>query len=58
MSRYVRNNASFDLYWKKTTTVATNLDINEPILPHRRKAPCRIDEGSSPTFHETVEDHY
>ena len=54
----LRNNASFDLYWKKTTAAATNLDINEPILPHRRKAPRRIDEGSSPTFHETVEDHY
>ena len=54
----LRNNASFDLYWKKTTAAATNLDINEPILPRRRKAPRRIDEGSSPTFHETVEDHY
>ena len=52
------NNASFDLYWKKTAAAATNLDINEPILPRRQKGPRRIDEGSSPTFHETVEDHY
>ena len=54
----LHNNASFDLYWKKTTAAATNLDINEPILPCCRKAPRWIDEGFSPTFHETVEDHY
>ena len=37
------------------TAAATNLDINEPILPCRRKAPHCIDDGSSP---KTVEDHY
>ena len=54
----LRNKDSFNLYWKNSTAAATNLDIDEPILPRRRKVPCRIDEGSSPTFHETVEDHY
>ena len=54
----LRNNDSFDLYWKRRTVAATNVDINEPILPRCRKAPHRIDEGSTPTFHETVKDHY
>ena len=54
----IRNSASFDQYWKKTTAAASNLDIDEPTLPRRRKAPRRIDEGSTPTFHEKVEDYY
>ena len=54
----LRNNASFDLYWRKTTAAASNLEINEPTLPCRQKPPRRIDEGSTPTFHETVEDYY
>ena len=56
--KFLHNNDSFDLYWKKTTVAATNLDIDEPILPRRHKAPRWIDEGSTPTFHETVKDHY
>ena len=31
----LRNNASFDLYWKKTIAAASNLDVNEPTLPRR-----------------------
>ena len=53
----LRNNANFNLYWKKTTDAAANLNVSEPALPRRRKAPRRFDEGSTPTFHETVEDH-
>ena len=52
------NNASFNLYWKKTTVVASSLDINEPTLPCHQKASCQIDEGSTPTFHEKAEDYY
>ena len=29
----LHNKDSFNLYWKKTTAAATNLDIDEPILP-------------------------
>ena len=27
-------------------------------LPRRRKVPRRLDDGSAPTLHKTVEDHY
>jgi len=54
----LRSDANFHLYWKKTTDAAANLNVDEPALPHRRKASRRFDEGSAPTFHETVEDHY
>lgn len=43
---------------RKTTAAASDLDIDEPTLPRRRKVPRRIDEGSTPTFHEKVEDYY
>jgi len=54
----LRNNVNFNLYWKKTTDAAANLNVSEPALPRCRKAPRRFDEGSTPTFQETVEDHY
>ena len=54
----LRSDTNFHLYWKKTTDVAANLNVDEPALPCRRKAPCQFNEGSAPTFHETVEDHY
>ena len=35
-----------------------NLDINEPTLLYHQKVSCRIDEESTPTLHETVENYY
>ena len=54
----LRNDASFDLFWQKITSSAEHLDIDKPALPRRRKAPRHIDDGSAPTFHTTVEEHY
>ena len=52
----LRNDASFDLFWQKITGSAENLDVDKPALPHRRKAPHRLDDGSAPAFHVTVHD--
>ena len=54
----LRNDSSFDLFWQKVTTSAKELDLDDPALPRCRKAPRRFDDGSIPTFHTTVEDHY
>ena len=54
----LRNDASFDLFWQKITGSAENLDVDKPALPRRRNAPRRLDDGSAPAFHVTVEDHY
>ena len=54
----VRNHASFDLFWQRITTSAEDLHVDKPALPRRRKAPRRLDDGSAPTFHVSVEDHY
>ena len=53
----LRSDASFDLFWQVTAS-AEDLDVNKPALPRRRKIPRRFDDGSAPTFHTTVEDHY
>ena len=52
------NSASFGRYWRKATATTSNLEINEPTLPHCQMAPHQIDEGSTRTFHETVVDYY
>jgi len=54
----VRNDSSFDLFWKRTCTAGEKLDINDPTLPRRRKIPRRLDDGSEQSFPETVEQHY
>ena len=46
------------LFWHKVATSATDLPIDEPTLPRRRKLPRRFDDDSAPTFHVMVEDHY
>ena len=53
----LRNDACFDLFWKKTTASAEEQHINSP-LPRQRKLPRRLDDGSAGSFHETVEEHY
>ena len=54
----LRNDANFDLFWQKITTSAEDLHVDKPALPRRRKVPRRLDDGSAPTLHKTVEDHY
>ena len=54
----LRNDVSFDVFWKKITASAENLDVSKPALPRRHKIPRCFDDGAAPTFHATVEDHY
>ena len=49
----------FDLFWKVLTKKAAQLNIDEPILPRKRRAPRRIEIGESPAeFHGNVISHY
>ena len=49
----------FNSFWKVLTKKTEQLNIDEPILPRRRKAPRRIEIGKSPAkFHSNVIDHY
>ena len=53
-----RNDASFDLFWQKITASAEDLNVDKLALPRCQKAPHHFDDGSAPTFHTTVEEHY
>ena len=35
----VRNDDSFDLFWQKIEKARRSLEVGEPILPRKRKAP-------------------
>lgn len=37
---------------------AEDLNNNKPVLPWHRKVPHHLDDGSAPTFHATVKEHY
>ena len=54
-----RSDSHFDKIWEELLVKADEFDCEEPVLPRRRRAPKRIDEGSSTThFDATPEDMY
>ena len=45
---------SFDLFWEKVNSMASDLDVSDPVLPRRRKVPRRYEEGhASPEYPST-----
>ncbi len=40
----IRGDEQVDLFWTKVTTKAGAIDVGEPALPRRRKAPIRVDD--------------
>ena len=55
-----RNEDSFDLFWNHTLMRQAKMDVNDPVLPHKRKTPTRFEQGSSVTytFFESPKDLY
>lgn len=56
--RGLRTNNSFKLFWANVLDHQTWLEVSEPKLPRKRKAPARIAEGSEPHHHTTPESKY
>ena len=57
----LRTEESFELFWTKVTTMAgsADIDVDEPQLPRRQKAPKRYEDGStSGDFHDTPKAFY
>ena len=55
----LRNQDSFDLFWKKSNDSASKVDVNEPSLPRRRKSPKQFQIGhGEPEFPTSVADLY
>ena len=47
----------FSAFWKKLLLLITSQDVDEPILPHKRKQPCRYEEGKAPYEYDPSPTH-
>ena len=54
----IHNDESFDLFWQRIVLFQQDLEVNEPAIPRRRKAPKRYETGSEGFFHETPKELY
>ena len=55
----VHSDDSFDLFWQKVSTKASELDIGDPELPRHRRLPRRLDDGlSAGDFHDDPRSFY
>ena len=55
----IRSEQCFDLFWEKVNRMAADVDVNDPVLPRKRKVPQRFEEGSAaPEFHSTPKNLY
>ena len=46
-----RSDDHFDLFWSKTLSIQG--DVNDPVLPRRRRAPARYSTGTGESYHPT-----
>ena len=44
----IRGDDKFELFWEKVRRMAAELDVSEPQLPRKRKAPIRYESGTAP----------
>ena len=54
--RTKRTDAEFDKFWNQLISEVSQLDVEEPTLPRKRKMPKRFDEFASHHFYETSKD--
>ena len=57
----MRSDERFSLFWQRTIQKSDERGIAEPVLPRRRKAPCRFEPGNSTgpgATPDTPEDRY
>jgi hypothetical protein len=57
----MRNDESYDLFCKKVLTLASadEINVDEPVLPRKKRAPSRYEDGNAPPeFHSSPRDMY
>ena len=55
----VRAEGAFSLFWERCKKAATELKINEPVLPRKRQCPIRYLLREAPSeFHDNVKHYY
>ena len=45
--QWMRSEANFNPLWSKVTKMATRCEVEDPVLPRRRKRPRRYEDGSA-----------
>ena len=48
----------FPEFWAQTLSEASRLDVDEPVLPRKKRAPRRLDDGAAPHHPVTPEEMY
>ena len=56
----LRNDDRFSAFWESILMKAKDFDVNEPILPHKRRRSQRYEDGglSSDYHSDTAEHHF
>ena len=54
----VRTEEAFSLFWERCKKAATELKINEPVLPRKGQCPIRYFLGETPSNHHDSVKHY
>ena len=55
----MRDEQHFNLFWEKVKRMADDKDVNDPVLPRKRKVPQHFETGNAPAeFPSTAKDHY
>lgn len=55
----VRSDSAFDQFWDRVQQTASEHDVDDPVLPRRRKVPTNLEVGtSSPVYPDSPKDRY
>ena len=55
----LRDDTQFDLFLKSLQETRTKLDVDDPVLPRKRKAPRQYEEGNAePEFVDVCQQYY
>ena len=55
----LRNDSNFKLFWRKAEITRQKLNVNDPVLPRKRKLPRRFEDGNAePEFSSDCKQHF
>ena len=55
----LRKHSEFAIFWSEVVKKQSEFDVDDPVLPRRRKAPARFEVGTGESHHpSSIEDHY
>ena len=55
----MKSDSNFDLFWRKAEITRQKLDVNDPVLPRKRKLPKRFEDGNAkPEFSSDCKQHF